>query len=373
VFGRGVGDADAVLGSNCPLCVELVRGRKSLLLDRKTDDFTYIPIYAENREWLERTASDIVAPLLYGSELMGIVGLSRDRRDDAFTFEDVALLDRVTAHIAASLRSSNLAAQLAESRELELMSQLSSMILHDLKNYLTPLRLVARNLLDHRNGGDVAEVCAADLTRVTDRMETLVQTLKQLREGPRGRMSCVCPNQLVRDALAGLLLGGRWNGVKVDLRLGSGSEFMVDAAMLRRVIENVVTNACEVMTDHGNIVVETSDHDSMRGPVVYIEITDDGPGMSDDFVRNQLFRPFATTKPRGLGLGLYQCRSIVRAHGGEITVDSRLGKGTTFRIVIQSTGRPSDPAPEPILSDKVSKAVPVIGAVRGQQLFGTND
>ncbi len=58
--------------------------------------------------------------------------------------------------------------------------------------------------------------------------------------------------------------------------------------------------------------------------------------MTEEFQRTRLFRPFATTKPKGVGLGLYTCRELIRALGGRIEVESRRGSGTCFRIVLPS-------------------------------------
>jgi signal transduction histidine kinase len=63
-----------------------------------------------------------------------------------------------------------------------------------------------------------------------------------------------------------------------------------------------------------------------------LSVADNGRGMSEDFVRQSLFRPFSSTKNAGLGIGLAQCKSIVDAHGGRIRAESRPGEGTTFTI-----------------------------------------
>jgi signal transduction histidine kinase len=69
---------------------------------------------------------------------------------------------------------------------------------------------------------------------------------------------------------------------------------------------------------------------------VFFSVSDTGDGMSASFIERQLFRPFSTTKKRGVGLGLYTCREVVRANGGTIEVESREGAGTTFRVVLPS-------------------------------------
>ncbi len=334
VYGKGCSGELPDLAASSPLGLHLCAERKALLLDRTPHDFTYIPIYAENGDWLEATASRILAPLFDGEELTGTIGLERTNGADPFTYEDVTLLDSIAAHIGTALRTERLSREVAETREMELMSQWSSLILHDLKNYLTPLRMAAGNLLEYRDHPDVVATCARDLGAVTERMEKLVHTLSELRRNPASGMEAVCPNQAVREVMEGLKVTER-PGVAVELDLSAKSSVRADPGMLRRVLENLVTNALEAMPGGGTLTVTTADWHLNGDAGVRIRVRDTGDGIPEEFLREKLFRPFATTKKKGLGLGLYQCRSVVRAHGGELSVESRLGEGSVFQIALE--------------------------------------
>jgi signal transduction histidine kinase len=72
---------------------------------------------------------------------------------------------------------------------------------------------------------------------------------------------------------------------------------------------------------------------------VILSVCDTGCGMSDDFVQRRLFRPFQTTKKQGIGIGMFQTKAIVEAHGGTVQVESGLGKGSTFRVALPITSR----------------------------------
>jgi putative PEP-CTERM system histidine kinase len=333
VRGKGVADPGAVLAPGSPLFERLVQQRKTLLLDRNPHDLTYVGIYAENQGWLDTTASRMIAPLAHGASLLGTLGLQRKAGDDRFTFEDVALLDSICAHVAAALHSIRLANELAESRETELVSQWSSMILHDLKNYLTPLRLAASNLAESEGDAEVAAACSTSIQRVADRMEDLVRTLGELRASTRLEMGVVSPNEVIRETLSELEVAGR-AGLETNVVLESEHAVRADPGLLRRVMENLITNAIEAMGGAGTLAVSTRDDGAEASPRVHISVADTGGGIAEDFLRERLFRPFATTKPKGLGLGLWQCRMIVQAHGGEISVESRPGKGTVFHVAL---------------------------------------
>ena len=88
------------------------------------------------------------------------------------------------------------------------------------------------------------------------------------------------------------------------------------------------------MGDGGRIQVATARFGDALGLVV----SDNGVGMSADFIRRSLFQPFQTTKAHGLGIGLYHCRKIVEAHGGRVEVESEEGRGSTFRVLLPLSG-----------------------------------
>ncbi|HEX9020238.1 MAG TPA: ATP-binding protein, partial [Nitrospirota bacterium] len=98
-----------------------------------------------------------------------------------------------------------------------------------------------------------------------------------------------------------------------------------------------VQNALEASSGQGRVTVETGKENGG----VCIRVADAGAGMTEDFIKNHLFRPFSTTKEKGLGIGLYQCRQIVEAHAGRIEVKSEPGKGTVFTVVLPG----AEPAP----------------------------
>lgn len=338
VRGKGADDGSLVLHADSPLYTRLAKSGKAKMLTRQPDDMINIPIYAEDREWLDRTASTIVAPLLSHGTLTGMIGLARNEDKDPFTFEDVALLESMSAHVAAALRAMDLTQQVAETRETELMGQWSSMLLHDLKNYLSPLRMASANLEEYKDDPEAVGMCASDVRRVAEKMEGLVTRLSELRQKAKLGLEEVCPNALVQDTVTDMQLRRR-TGITTTLKLDAESPIRADRDMMRRVIENLITNAVEAMEGEGEITIVTKDFRQNGEPQVHIQVQDTGRGMPAEFIREGLFRPFSTTKKKGLGLGLYQCRSIVQAHGGELTVESRVGEGSRFQIALGAATR----------------------------------
>ena len=329
--GKGSLNPEVVLDQDDPLYRKLIKERASLLLTRRPDDFEYIPIYAENKPWLDSTANQLIGPLLDVDGLMGLVSVERAHKDDPFTFEDVALLDSITAHVAAALQSVQLTQELAESREMELMSGWSNMVLHDLKNYLSPLRMIAQNVASNRAKPEVADIVSRDITRVADRMEALVRTLSEFKGAGSFQKEAVDVDDLIMCTVDALQIEAHPSlDLKLDLQARSG--VIGDPSMLKRVLENLITNSMQAMNGEGSLTIKTETSQPGANASFLLSVEDTGKGMPTDFLRDGLFKPFVTTKKGGLGLGLYQCRAIVRAHGGHLKIRSAPEQGTTVQV-----------------------------------------
>jgi signal transduction histidine kinase len=105
---------------------------------------------------------------------------------------------------------------------------------------------------------------------------------------------------------------------------------MVDVEEIKKVVLNLILNALDAIDEKGTVEVESS----IDGENVYIRIKDNGYGMTEEFINNRLFKPFSTTKKKGLGIGLYQCKQVIEAHGGKIEANSEVGKGSVFTVFL---------------------------------------
>jgi signal transduction histidine kinase len=115
----------------------------------------------------------------------------------------------------------------------------------------------------------------------------------------------------------------------LKLETGGGEEVCMDAERLQAVLRNVIQNAQDATDKRGHVTVTLR----ADAEAVIVEIEDDGCGMDEEFVRERLFRPFDSTKGlAGMGIGAYECKSLVTLAGGRVDVDSEPGRGTRFRI-----------------------------------------
>jgi signal transduction histidine kinase len=121
---------------------------------------------------------------------------------------------------------------------------------------------------------------------------------------------------------------------QIETRLPASLVAVVEPERIENVVENLIINALEAMGAAGGRLTVEAGRDA--GTLVFFSVADTGAGMNEEFIRLRLFRPFATTKQKGIGLGLFTCREIVEAHGGRLEVESKPGAGTRFRVVLPS-------------------------------------
>src|SRR5262249_38426155 len=134
-------------------------------------------------------------------------------------------------------------------------------------------------------------------------------------------------NQIVRSALEAVAVGPE---TEVVPALGELPRLCMDPEQVQKVMVNLLSNAREALKGPGRIGVGTRP----EGSWAVLAVTHSGCGMSADFPARSLFRPFQTTKKAGIGIGMFHCKTIVEAHRGRIEVESEVGKGTRFRVLL---------------------------------------
>ena len=227
----------------------------------------------------------------------------------------------------------------AESRQFESFVRLSAMLTHDLKNAIEALSLTVSNMERHFDNPQFRTDALKGLTNATDKLKAIVARLSKpltSLSGEHKRPVNVNIIPMLKRVTAITAEPMRAKH-KIELRLPDHVYALVDEARIEEVAGNLVLNAFEAMVQPGGtLTIEAGETD---GGHPMFAIGDTGPGMSKSFIEHRLYRPFATTKKTGIGLGLYTCREIVRASGGTIEVHSVEGVGTTFRVVLPSASQ----------------------------------
>lgn len=333
---HGLPALPTIIGSENALVRELERTRKPVVFHDVRLDLDLIPIAVENRPAIQAMAAAVCAPLQAGERMVGLLWLSEKRDDESYTHEDAEFLDALTRQLGAALWFARLGEQLAETRQLESLNRLSSYVLHDIKNQISGLSLVvqnARRLMDNpdfqRDVLKTVEGTVASLTQLMNQVAGMAGPT-DLKVAP-----CELKGLLDEAAASSGLCGAGVTATEVRFRLNCRGPEMVtlDRRLTLRVLVNLLTNARESLGGPGEVELAAGPESNAAGArSLVFRVRDTGRGMSEEFIRTSIFRPFATTKSAGLGVGLSQCRNIVEALGGAITVESRPGAGTTFAV-----------------------------------------
>jgi putative PEP-CTERM system histidine kinase len=249
-----------------------------------------------------------------------------------YTLEEQELLACIADQVTSVLLNLRLTDEVAQARELEAFRTMSAFFVHDLKNTASSLKLMLQNLPVHFDDPEFRQDALRSMGNTAWRIDEMIQRLSALRRRPEPRRERSDLNQLIADALAQM---PEAPGVELVRDLQPLPPVLVDPEQLRSVVTNLVANAREAVAARGRVEVRTAasggDGPGRAGRVV-LSVADNGCGMTPAFVRDSLFRPFQSTKSKGLGIGMFQARMIVEAHGGAIQVESDVGAGTTFRV-----------------------------------------
>jgi putative PEP-CTERM system histidine kinase len=267
----------------------------------------------------------LCVPLRSGEERLGAIVLADRVGGAPYSLEEMELLACIGDQITSVLLNLRLASEVASARELEAFRTMSAFFVHDLKNAAASLNLTLKNLPVHFHNPAFREDALRAIGNTAGRIDDMIARLSALRERPSFALVEADLNWLVSDALNSV---DELPNVEVATELEPIPSILADRQQIQNVVINLVLNAQDAVSSGGRIRVRT-EH---RGVRVVLSVSDNGCGMSPAFLKNSLFRPFQSTKKKGLGIGLFQSRAIVQAHGGGIHVESEPGGGTTFLV-----------------------------------------
>ncbi len=285
-------------------------------------------------------------------ELVGIICVADDRVRDAFTPEEIKVLENVAAQIGVAIANSRIYSRMKERDRLAALGAMAAGLAHEVKNPLGAIKGAAQ-LLDEMStsaGGDpAAQEWVGIIIEEVNRLDRVVGSFLDYARPHAGNPVPLDLNGAVRRTVQ-IWSSQQLEGVDITLDLGDAlPRAKIDPEQFRQVLMNLVQNAVQAMDGHGHVFVSTqrkrsprsstwsqnSDKMPTSGDADFVEVSvrDTGPGISQKVLKN-LFIPFFTTKDQGTGLGLAISQSIVQNVGGTIQVQTQPGAGTTFTIAL---------------------------------------
>jgi signal transduction histidine kinase/ActR/RegA family two-component response regulator len=296
----------------------------------------------------------LVQPVQVSDELLGIFAIAWVREAHAFTMDDLRLADGIAKQAAVAIELHRTQRHIIEQERLNAVGKMASGLAHDFNNALVPISGYAEMLLEHQEILQDPAKATKYLKLIMTGVEDAASVVSRLREFYRKREEGetyrpLSLNQMVEQAVA--LTRPRWR----DEALGSGRTIQVEAEMrpiprilgseseVRELLTNLIFNAVDAMPEGGTIRIRTGMREAPAGeepgttpavPQVFLEVSDTGTGMTEE-VRRRCLEPFFSTKgERGTGLGLPMVFGIVKRHRGTLDIESTVGQGTTFIVLL---------------------------------------
>jgi putative PEP-CTERM system histidine kinase len=304
------------------------RGEYRIPIDLAASGPEWVKAFRESySEALKAEQIRYSVPLVAGREFIGVMTLSDRVSGRPFSLEDLGLVRTIADQAAARLLNLRLQERLIHAKQMETFQAMSAFFMHDLKNLASTLSLTMQNLPVHFEDPVFRRDALRVITERVNRINDVCARLSPLRGAIELEKRETDVNALVQNTVA--RLDGALSG-RIIRQFDRVGPIDADPEQLEKVLVNLILNADEVVSQDGKIQVTTSQD---RG-WISITVSDDGCGMSADFMREYLFKPFRTTKKSGLGIGLFHCKMIVEAHGGRIEVESEEGQGSKFRVML---------------------------------------
>ena len=272
-----------------------------------------------------------VARLVQGEEDRGFIILGEKDLGRAYTEEDEDFLATIAFRAKLALDNFIMEERIIEARQMDSFNRFASFVIHDLKNTVGMLSLVAENARDNIGNADFQKDALDTIRRSVEKMQGLITSLNVHKMPASLARSEVDLSGLVERSIDDLKQAAESGGVALEFAGGARARARVDASAIARVVENLVLNAVEAAGPGGavRVFVETID-----GQWARITVKDSGQGFDSDYLKDHLFHPFYSTKSKGLGVGLVMCKYLVEAHDGKISIESARGRGAAVSVTL---------------------------------------
>ncbi len=265
----------------------------------------------------------LVIPLLWHDNLSGFVVLAKSFSQPGMDWEINDLLKTAARQAAAHLAQAQAAEALTVARQFESFNRAAAFVVHDIKNLVAQLSLLLANAEKHKHKPAFQEDMLATIESSVARMNRMLLKLSDASES--SNMSTLDMAAILHEVMR----SKNAYSLKPELHIEAhGMLVRAEREKLVRVVGHLVQNAIEATPYTGKVSV-TLDREVDSA---VLTVADSGSGMDADFIRERLFRPFASTKGTGMGIGAYECKEYVQELNGSIQVTSTPGRGTVFTV-----------------------------------------
>jgi hypothetical protein len=276
----------------------------------------------------------LVVPLISRQEMVGMLMVGDASRDQDELQSLSRFLEAVAGPLALAIYNSRVTDELIRAREMESFHKISSFVLHDLKNSVGMLDLLLANARKNFDNPEFRESMLSTIGDAVVRQRRIISRLSEPLSEEALHIVEMDVNEIVRQVIDKVQVR-KIERIELTEKYAELPHIHADRQKLSSVFENLIVNAIEAMPVKGRLGIETKLVKESNGKrTIVVSVVDTGKGMSREFIETRLFHPFASTKKKGLGIGLYQSYESVRQMGGDIVVVSEEGKGSKFEVIL---------------------------------------
>ncbi len=285
-------------------------------------------------EWMTNDPQTWAAvPLVHFDRLAGIILLARPRVNRTLDWEDLDMLRVVGRQVASYLAEARSQESLSESQRFDEFNRRMAFIMHDIKNLVSQLSLLARNAKKHADNPEFQSDMISTLQDSADKMNGLLERLSQHNKAKPEEPKPVKVAALLQSIIEKKRLLHAIESTQIDELTA-----LADPARVDQILGHLIQNAIDASPEGQPILLNARRRDLS----VAIEVLDRGEGMSSEFIRSQLFKPFASSKDGGFGIGAFEARSLAVAMNGRLEVESKEGAGSRFTLILPLASQLTD-------------------------------
>ncbi len=310
---------------------------EEILLELESSKSADSSLVAVKQE-MERIEAAVCVPLFAEDRLIGFLELGEKTNQEMYTEEDLDFLNTISNQLAVAIERARLHQEMLQAeRQLMQVDKLSSLgtvaagMAHEIKNPLASIKGMSEMITKAFEKGDKETI--EDFKKVVpkelDRISNLVQNLLTYSKPAKLNKIPTDLNKIVESTLKLFEVQLMKGSIKVNRNLGGLPVKDFDPELMKQVFTNLILNAMQAMFSGGELSIRSA----VESDRIAIEISDTGQGISEERLKN-IFDPFFTTKEKGAGLGLAITYKIIQGHGGNITVQSKVGEGTAFKVLL---------------------------------------
>ena len=292
---------------------------------------------------MDKIKSKLMIPLVIHDQLVGVLSLGAKKSDEAYTSDDMDILTTLVRAVSIAISNARLFTQAAQYEKLAAIGTLASGINHEVCNPLNNISMKMQLFSESRKRGlykdkkpneiideaeEIMEYSVKEIQRVAGITSKLSGFAKPSKERAPVAINILAA---VDDALDVVGHELTMNKIKIIKNIPEDlPRILADQHQIQQIFFNLIRNAAQAIKEEGSVTIDTEEFKDK----IDIKIIDTGSGIPKDKLK-KIFEPFFTTKAKGSGFGLSIVRELVWRNNGTISVDSEIGKGTTFYLEFQ--------------------------------------